>query len=96
MKRTSLTDPQLESLFTRDEDTFFDRKSRRIAPGTLAPTLSAFANTDGGELVVGIEDDGSWDGFSAVEDANDLVAVAALWSTQPWVLAPPSIVDAEA
>lgn len=77
MKRTSLTDVELETLQTRDEDTFFDRKSRRIAPGKLARTLSAFANTDGGELVVGIEDDGSWDGFARVEDANDLVAVAA-------------------
>lgn len=77
MKRTSISDAELESLCTRDEDTFYDRKSRRIAPGKLARTLSAFANTDGGELLVGVEDDGAWDGFPTVEEANALIAVAA-------------------
>lgn len=77
MKRITLTDTERDAFAGREEDTFFDRKSRRIAPAKLARSMSAFANTDGGELVVGIEDDGSWDGFAEVEHANDLIAVAA-------------------
>lgn len=47
-----------------------DRKSRDIAPARLTKTLSAFANADGGELSIGIEDDGRWRGFATPEDAN--------------------------
>ncbi|MBP2474001.1 ATP-dependent DNA helicase RecG [Crossiella equi] len=69
---SELTIDERDRLVKRDEDSFFDRKSRRIQPAKLSKTLSAFANTDGGELVVGIEDDGSWDGFASIEEANDL------------------------
>jgi hypothetical protein len=37
---------------------------------SLTKSLSAFANADGGELLVGIEDDRTWSGFAAIEDAN--------------------------
>ncbi|MFC3484418.1 ATP-binding protein [Amycolatopsis roodepoortensis] len=72
-----LSDRERDGLAKRDEDNFFDRKSRRIQPAKLSRTLAAFGNTDGGELVVGIEDDGTWDGFASVEAANDLINVAA-------------------
>jgi ATP-dependent DNA helicase RecG len=57
------------------EDHFGDLKAREIAPGRLTRTMSAFANADGGELYVGIDDveqTGSrvWRGFPEVEAAN--------------------------
>lgn len=76
-----LSDNERDRLVERQEDAFFDRKSRRIQPSKLGKFLSAFGNTDGGELIVGIEDDGSWDGFVSIEDANGLADVA--YSTLP-------------
>ncbi|WP_250505407.1 ATP-binding protein [Bowdeniella massiliensis] len=42
-------------LSERPEDQWFDRKSLSIAPKKLAETLTAFANAEGGIVVVGIE-----------------------------------------
>lgn len=77
MQTSRLSDAERDRLISGWENQFFDRKSRRIAPAKLARTLSAFANTDGGDLVIGIEDDGTWDGFANVEAANDLINVGA-------------------
>jgi ATP-dependent DNA helicase RecG len=38
------------------EDQWFDRKSAPIAPRDLGPPLAAFANADGGTLVIGLHD----------------------------------------
>lgn len=70
-----LTSREAEKLLLVQEGHFSDIKSFRIAPGKLTRTLSAFANADGGELLVGIEDGKgiaphSWSGFPRVEDAN--------------------------
>lgn len=50
-------------------------KRIQIAPGKLTKTLSAFANSDGGELYIGIEEHNqsgvrTWSGFDDVEAAN--------------------------
>lgn len=39
-----------------DENKYFDRKSCQIRVAELAPHISAFANADGGTLVIGISD----------------------------------------
>ncbi|NJC27878.1 AlbA family DNA-binding domain-containing protein [Neolewinella antarctica] len=39
------------------EDHFNDAKSKRIAPNKLQETFVAFANSDGGDLYIGIEDE---------------------------------------
>jgi ATP-dependent DNA helicase RecG len=75
---TSLTESQLRELFDRGEGHFLDFKSKRLAPGRLTKTLSAFANADGGELYVGIEDGNTfdrslWNGFTSAEEANGFV-----------------------
>jgi ATP-dependent DNA helicase RecG len=36
------------------EDQWFDRKSRKSAPKELAPALVAFANAEGGIVVIGL------------------------------------------
>ncbi|MCO6487687.1 MAG: putative DNA binding domain-containing protein [Phaeodactylibacter sp.] len=73
-----ITAEQLKMILSYDEDHYKDLKSKRIAPGKLTRSLSAFANAEGGELFIGIEEvkqgDGVkkrvWDGFTDVEEAN--------------------------
>ena len=66
-------------LVTRmEEGQFLDVKSTAIAPAKLSHTISAFANTDGGELYIGISEDilggnvkqRAWGGFPDIEAAN--------------------------
>lgn len=67
---------QLNKLLNREEGQYLDFKSKRITAAKLSRTLSGFANADGGELLIGIEDNGdgnfAWDGFESVEEANGL------------------------
>lgn len=41
-----------------NEGQYFDRKSARMKPKDVVKHIIAFANVDGGTLVIGIEDDG--------------------------------------
>lgn len=72
---TRLSDDQFLDLLKRGEGHFLDFKSKAIAPASLTKTLSAFANADGGELYIGIEDKARsrrdhWRGFGKSEEAN--------------------------
>lgn len=75
---------------TQPEGQLFERKSawersgatvrRRKAPeiaADVAETLSAMANADGGELVIGVEDDGEVTGVDQPEDELALIKAAA-------------------
>lgn len=59
-----------------DEAHFSDLKSVDIAPGKLTKTIAAFANADGGELYIGVDEIDKekrirrWRGFPGVEVAN--------------------------
>ncbi len=71
----AISDQQREKLLAAEESHFLDLKSARITPAKLTRTLSAFANADGGELYIGIEDgmslaDRRWAGFADQEAAN--------------------------
>ncbi|MGM7666742.1 ATP-binding protein [Microbacterium sp. A93] len=66
-------DDQVARILTVREGHFQDMKAREVAPGKLTKTLSGFANGDGGELYVGIDEkDGqfTWNGFVDEEAAN--------------------------
>ncbi|MGH9553675.1 MAG: AlbA family DNA-binding domain-containing protein, partial [Terriglobales bacterium] len=60
------------------EGQFSEVKAKEIAPGKLGKTLSAFANSDGGDLYIGVAEDQlgggvrsrAWRGFADVEAAN--------------------------
>jgi ATP-dependent DNA helicase RecG len=61
-----------------DESYFIDLKGKNITPDKLSSTISAFANSGGGEIYIGIEEairtDGKnrrWDGFNDQEAANN-------------------------
>jgi ATP-dependent DNA helicase RecG len=49
-------DTVASELLRLPEDQWFERKSARIAPRELAITISAFANAEGGVVVVGLHD----------------------------------------
>ncbi|MGE0675495.1 ATP-binding protein [Pseudolabrys sp.] len=65
----------IESLKYVAETQFVDVKAKEIAPAKLSRSISAFCNTDGGVLIVGIEekkDIRTWSGFANEEAANGI------------------------
>lgn len=74
--RPPFTDEQ-KRLLKLKEDHFNDLKGKSISPSKLQETFVAFANADGGELWVGIEDEKysgqRLNGFSTKEEANDII-----------------------
>lgn len=76
------------SLLTAQEDHFLDFKSIQISPAKLQTHFVAFANTDGGELILGLEDTSHFgnriQGFSSKEEANDVINLL-LTQTKPAV-----------
>lgn len=65
----------LEYLTKMEEGQYLDRKSAKIKPIDIARHLVAFANANGGILVIGIEDTGEITGFkySGAKSINDFV-----------------------
>ena len=69
----AVDEDQVLRILALREGHFSDMKAKQVSPSKLTKALSAFANADGGELYVGIdEDDGvfSWSGFADEEAAN--------------------------
>lgn len=46
----------IDYMVNEPENKFFDRKSARVKPSDLAPIISAFANAEGGTVVIGIDE----------------------------------------
>src|SRR6476660_10296850 len=66
---------EAEKVIRIEEGQFADVKATEIAPAKLTKTISAFANSDGGELHVGIGENKAtkerfWKGFPDQEAAN--------------------------
>jgi ATP-dependent DNA helicase RecG len=75
IETNSITPEQARQLTVAEETHFCDVKSVDIRPARLSESLSAFANSDGGELLVGIDEDTktgvrNWRGFANTEAAN--------------------------
>lgn len=83
-----LSAKEVEALLNTAEDYFNDFKSKQIAPNKLQETFVAFANADGGNVYIGIEDAASHrerlSGFNEPEEANAIIATL-LESTNPAV-----------
>lgn len=78
MDTLKLSPEEISRLYSRNESHFLDFKSKAIQPGKLTRSISAFANSDGGELFIGLEEPSSggpktWDGFTSHESANGFV-----------------------
>ena len=75
---TEIDDPQADLLIQIEEGQYSEVKSVSISPAKLSNTISAFANTDGGDLYIGIGEQllggnakkREWIGFADVEAAN--------------------------
>lgn len=70
-----ITNEQAAKVIGTEEGQFADVKAIEISPASLTKTISAFANSDGGDLYVGIPEVGqpkirSWKGFDDQEAAN--------------------------
>ena len=79
---TLYNDQEIRELLNRDEGQFLDRKSlwdqrpgerrlleRRIVRDYIAKYVAAFANAEGGDLILGAEDDGTPTGHAYPEEA---------------------------
>lgn len=79
---------EIKALLNTTEDHFNDFKSKQIAPNKLQETFVAFANADGGNIYIGIEDAASGreriSGFNEPEEANAIISTL-LEKTNPAV-----------
>lgn len=75
---SKISDVQVEKVLALTEGQFGDLKGKAILPSALTKTISAFANSDGGDLYIGIDESTNangkkirtWDGFVDIEAAN--------------------------
>lgn len=73
-----IDEEQANNLLSIEEGQYSDLKSSAISPSKLSHTISAFANSDGGDLYIGIGEEilggyvkkRTWAGFADVESAN--------------------------
>ncbi|MCY7349522.1 MAG: ATP-binding protein [Cytophagaceae bacterium] len=77
----------LAALLTQNEGTSLEFKRTIDSPGRIAKTLAAFANTAGGLLVVGIDDDHSVRGVPSEKDEIQRLETASdFWVEPPLLL----------
>jgi ATP-dependent DNA helicase RecG len=78
MEVIAITPEELQKLLELNEDHFNDVKSSRISPAKLQESFVAFANSDGGDLYVGIEDKAVQGervaGYKEQENANPVIS----------------------
>lgn len=88
MRTREISEADVLTLSTRDENHFFDRKAIGVSGKKAQKIAVAFANADGGEFVVGVSDDKDeadpqkrWHGTQKLEDLNGVLQ--ALYSVTP-------------
>lgn len=88
METRLISKEEVQNLLTLNEDHFNELKSKRISPANLQTSFVAFANSDGGDLYIGIEDkkvEGDRiSGFEEPEQANAILSTL-LEETKPSV-----------
>lgn len=75
-----INDEQALNIINLEESYLNDVKAIEIKPSKLSETVSAFSNSLGGDIYIGIDEGGPhgnriWRGFNDPEDANDIVHV---------------------
>ncbi len=77
IEQLQVDEAEADRILALEETHYLDLKASAIMPGKLTQSVSAFANTAGGELFIGIEEsdkDGvklrRWQGFADTEEAN--------------------------
>lgn len=76
-KTINLTEAEVNEFTIRQENHFFDRKSKAVDGKGIQKAITAFANADGGDVIIGVKDEKDepdskkrWDGFIKLEDCN--------------------------
>ena len=80
---------QLESLTTRREDQWFERKGSKTQPRAIAEAMVGMANAEGGTIVVGISDAGIVGVFD-LKPSTGCRRRRSTLRTRPSVIASPS------
>ena len=82
MRTKKLTKEDALKLCQRSEDHFFDKKAFGVNGVKIQKAAVAFANADGGEFAIGIDDDATelnpikrWNGANTIEDFNSCFQV---------------------
>lgn len=75
-----INDEQATKIMHIEEGYLNDVKAKEIMPSKLSETVSAFANSGGGDIYIGIAENGkeksrTWDGFDDIEGGNDIAQV---------------------
>lgn len=72
-----ISSDEVNALLERRESHFLDFKAKEVTPASLTKAISAFANSAGGEILIGVSEEDTlngsrrvWDGFADEEDAN--------------------------
>lgn len=73
-----MTEEDITTLFKIEENYFNDFKSKDISGKKLSKTVSAFANSSGGDIYLGIREENDtkfkyWEGYSSIEEANGMI-----------------------
>ncbi|PKP29481.1 MAG: ATP-binding protein, partial [Bacteroidetes bacterium HGW-Bacteroidetes-17] len=71
----------IKDLIARGEHQQLDFKFEITDSKKIARTLSAFSNTDGGTLLIGVKDNGSITGINSSEEYHMLEAAADMYCT---------------
>lgn len=88
MNTKTIAIDEADYLCSRQESHFFDRKSAEVSGKGVQKAVVAFANADGGELVIGVRDEKDastleeqWRGKEKIEELNALLQ--AIFDVQP-------------
>lgn len=90
MKLTTMT---IEEMCTTNEKQLYDRKSAKIEAKAIAVSMIAFANADGGLLVVGIEDNGEITGIDDFTKNINEILRAPLDFCQPSIMIETEVIN---
>ena len=77
IQTTEIAKEEAERFLVLEEDQYTEVKSIGISPANLTKTISAFTNSDGGDLYIGIEEGNPrmWSGFVNPEAANGHIQI---------------------
>lgn len=76
----SISESEIEKIWKIEENYFNDFKAKDISGKKLSKVFSAFSNTSGGDIYIGVREETDtkkkhWEGFENIEDANAVFQV---------------------